>query len=240
MNSMSNIAKNTILSMANDYRHRLPENLAQNTNTIEGLVQKFRSTTSPIEQGNVLHALDKLTGGRNQIADALNGKGMPNDWGILDIDFDLNDIQEEIVVIGQRVKAAVCPASPIQITAGADAYLGIGASASLGGSIDLTTGQLRFVTDAALGAGVGAGVGVNIQKGQASSGASFASQITASYIASATVAASVEEFGNLPDSPLDYSLSGGGAGAGLKAGLWGNNSITYTSPATPKLYDIYD
>ncbi len=200
------------------------------------LQSQLKNTLSPLEQGQLAYAMDNTESVSNQKNSTTTG---PSLWdNITNIDFDLNQITNEIVVIGTKVKAAICPPSPIQVTAGADAYIGIGASASFGGSVDFSTGQLRFVTDSALGLGVGGGLGVNAQLGQKDSGASFASQVTATYLASATIAAPVEEFGALPHSWRDYSASGGSYGWGPQAGLWGNNSVTYTSPASEKLYDL--
>ncbi len=146
--------------------------------------------------------------------------------------YDLNEI---VVTAARKV---ICPLPPLQVTLGADAYLGIGSSGSLGGSVDLSTGQLRFVTDSSLGAGVGAGIGLNFQGGQRSDGATFLSNISASYVVSGSLSAPVEKFGRLPSSYREYNFSGGSAGAGLKAGLWGNNTITYTSRPTIELYNL--
>lgn len=132
-----------------------------------------------------------------------------------------------------RAKDAFCSLPPIELTLGADAYLGVGASGALGGSLDLTTGQLRFVTSSALGAGGGGGVGGAIGFGDRTSGASFSSNVTGGYVVTGTLTKSTNSFNTVavPDS-----FGGASYGWGARAGLWGNQQIKYTSPPTPALY----
>jgi hypothetical protein len=155
------------------------------------------------------------------------------------IRFDLASIGEAIVVTAKRKALGfVCPASPVQLTFGADAYLGLGASGSVGGSLNWSTGEFRFVAESASGLGFGSGLGFNVQIGREASGASFASQMTGGYIVTGTVAAPVADYGSLPNSISNYRFSRGSVGVGIRAGFWGNNALSYTSSATPELYDF--
>lgn len=122
-----------------------------------------------------------------------------------------------------RVMDAFCALPPLEISGGADAYLGIGASASLGISIDVRTLQFRGSVGGTLGAGFGGGLGVGAGAGATTSGYSQ------------------EVSGTLAAGPGSVTVSQGGLSAGTgpkfgpRLGVWGGVSGKYTTPATPDL-----
>jgi RHS repeat-associated protein len=120
-------------------------------------------------------------------------------------------------------KDAFCALPPIEISGGADAYLGIGASASLGISLDIRTLQVRGSVGATLGVGFGGGLGVGLGGGASKSG--FATEIT----------------GTVAGGPGSITVGQGGVGGGTgpkfgpQLGAWGGVAGKYTTPATPDL-----
>jgi hypothetical protein len=118
---------------------------------------------------------------------------------------------------------AFCALPPIEISGGADAYLGIGASASLGISFDIRTLQTRGSVGATLGIGFGGGLGIGLGGGARKTG--FATEITG------TVA------GGPGSITVGQSGLGGGTGPkfGPQLGAWGGVAGKYTTPATPDL-----
>lgn len=116
-----------------------------------------------------------------------------------------------------------CALPPIEISGGADAYLGIGASASLGISLDIRTLQVRGSVGATLGVGFGGGLGVGLGGGASKPG--FATEIT----------------GTVAGGPGSITVGQGGVGGGSgpkfgpQLGTWGGVAGKYTTPATPNL-----
>ena len=140
---------------------------------------------------------------------------------------------EEIIVTAikpQKAKGlldyardAFCALPPIEISGGADAYLGIGASASLGISLDIRTLQVRGSVGATLGVGFGGGLGVGLGGGSGKPG--FAKELT----------------GTVAGGPGSVTVGQGGVGGGTgpkfgpHLGAWGGVAGKYTTPATPDL-----
>lgn len=125
--------------------------------------------------------------------------------------------------IWDRAKDAFCALPPLELSGGADAYLGIGASASLGISLDVRTLQFRGSVGGTLGAGFGGGLGVGAGAGATKSG--YSQEIS----------------GTLAAGPGSVTVSQGGLSAGTgpefgpRLGVWGGVSGKYTTPATPDL-----
>lgn len=125
--------------------------------------------------------------------------------------------------IWDRAKDAFCALPPLELSGGADAYLGIGASASLGISLDVRTLQFRGSVGGTLGVGFGGGLGVGAGAGSTKSGYSQ------------------EVSGTLAAGPGSVTVSQGGLSGGTgpkfgpRLGAWGGVSGKYTTPATPDL-----
>lgn len=135
----------------------------------------------------------------------------------------------------EAIAEVFCGLPPLEVTLGADVYSPlVGASGALGGSVDFSTGQLRFITTGALGAGAGGGVGISVGSGDRQAGKSFSSNITGGYIVTGTLTAPSDSFTSIQ---LPDRFGGSSYGWGPRAGIWGNQQIKYTSPPTPKLYD---
>ena len=119
----------------------------------------------------------------------------------------------------------MCSIGPIEITAGADAYLGYGASEYLGLSFDPATFELRGVSSNSQGYGLGGGGGLQIARGDRAYGYTESRSITGAY------------------GPVSISGSPNGPSAGAavspkiapKVGVWGSTTGKYTTPATPNL-----
>lgn len=118
---------------------------------------------------------------------------------------------------------AFCALPPLEISGGADAYLGIGASGNLGISFDIRTLQFRGSVGATLGLGFGGGLGIGAGAGETQSG--YSQQVTGT-VAVGPAAGTVSEGG----------LAGGRAfKLGPQVGAWGGVSGRYTTPPTPDL-----
>lgn len=120
-----------------------------------------------------------------------------------------------------------CSIRPIELSAGADTYLGIGASASLGGSFDIRTLQFRGTVSATLGVGLGGGVGVTGGGGASKPG--FETAWTG------TVAAGPGSVSVTRDRSTGEWDASGGVGPKFGGGAWGGIVGKYTSSATPNL-----
>jgi RHS repeat-associated protein len=145
------------------------------------------------------------------------------DLGSFDRSIDKIFGEFTIETVAQEITQLLCALPPIEISGGADAYLGIGASASLGISLDIRTLQVRGSVGATLGVGFGGGLGVGLGGGASKPG--FAKEIT----------------GTVAGGPGSITVGQGGVGGGTgpkfgpQLGAWGGVAGKYTTPATPDL-----
>jgi RHS repeat-associated protein len=128
-----------------------------------------------------------------------------------------------IANVGREIEDTFCALKPLEVSGGADAYIGIGASANLGVSLDVRTLQVRGSVSATLGVGFGGGLGIGAGVGATKSGYAQEKSVT---LAAGGGSVTVSKGG----------LSGAtGPKFGPKLGAWGGVSGKYTTPATPNL-----
>ncbi|WP_423604505.1 RHS repeat-associated core domain-containing protein [Sphingomonas sp. MS122] len=151
----------------------------------------------------------------------------PGDWGFGDHGGAYNppNLEDIIGPLIDKAGELFCAIPPLEISGGADAYLGIGASAALGVSFDIRTFQLRGSVSSGGGVGYGGGVGVNLGLGSGTEGVEHQNTITGGV---GPVSATVE---------LEWppSISGGAGGLGPRVGGWAAHNIKYTTRPTPNL-----
>lgn len=160
-----------------------------------------------------------------------------------EIDWDLRHLQDPFRDGGRGIALAyaggaaflrdqLCRIPPINISAGVDAYVGAGASASVGVTINLRTGQISGTVSSGAGYGFGGGFGVGIGPGN-QSGTTTTINGTVSYGYGALTGSSPPEGGQ-------RSLSGGGSLTGKfgpRAGAWVNGSVNHTTAPTKGIYN---
>jgi hypothetical protein len=86
--------------------------------------------------------------------------------------------------------------------------------------------------------GIGVGVGVSAQRGQRDLGVSYSSDIVAAAGIQGSISAPKSSMFALPRLK-DFGAGGLGGGGGAKFGLWGINTVTYTSNPTPEVYNAF-
>lgn len=141
---------------------------------------------------------------------------------------DPNEMLQDLFQgISAKLSGLFCGLPPIEATVGVDAYLGAGGSASLGGSFDIRTLQLRAVVAAAGGVGYGGGFGVTFGAGSTEAGAKSENSLT---VAGGAISGTI-------NTDLDSPSVGTGPNFGPKekVGSWMSRSTKYTSSATPNL-----
>lgn len=132
-----------------------------------------------------------------------------------------------VEMIRDSVKQTICE-NPVEVTAGADAYVGGGASGNAGFSLNLATLQFRFVSGGQLGSGYGGGVGLNFGTGSTVSG--FQKDWSGTLAPDGLISVTVSR------GDSGTSVSGGtGPSFGPKFGMWGGRAGKYTSPPTPNV-----